>query len=307
MTTPTPPAPGLLFSHLPDTDEVYVLGDTAAPRLVLNAYDDLGDLWFCDEPDGWDATEAVTAIDRRQDGDGGYAVTTYLTERTLTFDGMVVSSSPAGAKRARRRLLAALQGGRGTPILYTHPNDEPSKSLWVRPAGRPRVRIVGDACVFGFILVADDPVKFGPSTTYGPAGLPQLAGQPGRVYPRTYPVTYGVGQVGPREVVQVYNDGDEYGDAIYEVRGPVPRPVVYLSSGEFVGLDDNLGTSDDVMVVDTRAGTLRVNGVLRTGSLVAGSTYPRIPPGGAEVRLRSLAGGTSPIATLFVTTAPRYL
>lgn len=303
MTAPA--LEGYLRSHLPETPEVYVLGPLEAPLLTLNAYDADGCLWFCDEPEGWGSSETLTTIDRRQDGDGGYGGPGYLLERTLTFDGVTVCPTLAHVRRARQQLLAAVQGRRRRgQTLYTHLNDDPQKSLWTRPTGRLQTRIVGNALEWSFILVAEDPTKFGPTITYGPGRLP--VGIPGgRTYPRTYPVDYGEGAQ-PGEVIYVENDGDEDAHAVYVIRGPLPGPRVYLLSGEFIGLTADL-TADDEAVIDSRSGTLRINGTLRADALPAGATFPRIPAGGTEVRLRSAGGGTSPAASLYVTTAAAYL
>jgi hypothetical protein len=51
----------------------YALGDPAAPALVLNAVDAAGCMWVADTPDGWDAAEMTTPVDRKGYGDGGYA------------------------------------------------------------------------------------------------------------------------------------------------------------------------------------------------------------------------------------------
>lgn len=303
MTAPA--LPGYLRSSMPETAEVYVLGPLEAPLLRINAYDDEGCLWFSDEPEGWGSTETATTIDRRQDGDGGYGGVGYLVERTLTFDGVTVCPTLAHARRARQRLAVAVQGRRRSgQTLYTQLNDDPQKSLWVRPTGRLQTRIVGTALEWSFIVVAEDPIKFGPTVTYGPGRLP--TGTPGgRTYPRTYPVDYGEGSQ-PGEVLTVRNDGDEAAPALFRIVGPVPSPRVYLLSGEYIGLTVDLGPLDEALI-DTRAGTLRVNGTLRADALPVGATFPRIPAGGTEVRLRSATGGSDPAASLYVTTAPAYL
>lgn len=303
MTSPALDGP--LRSHLPDTEEVYVLGPLEAPLLTLNAYDSEGCLWFCDEPEGWGSTETSTTFDRRQDGDGAYGGLGYLMERTLTFSGVTVCPSLAHVRRARQRLAVAVQGRRRLgQTLYTQLDDDPAKSLWTRPTGRLQTRIVGTALEWSFILVAENPIKFGPTLTYGPGRLPSL-NPGGRTYPRTYPVDYGEGSQ-PGEVIYVPNEGDEAADAVYVITGPIPAPRVYLLSGEFIGLTADLADSDQA-VIDTRSGTLRVNGTLRADALPVGATFPRIPAGGTEVRLRSAAGGSDQAASLYVTTAPAYL
>lgn len=302
------PALSPIYSYaLPDTDEIYTLGPTEAPLLSLNLTDEHGCSWVVDEPEGWDSPEFDTPIDPRSDGHGGFAGATYMRPRTLAFDGAVSCPTPLDAKRARGRLLEALAAAGRAPVLYTQHDDDPAKSLWCRVLGKPRAQIVdGYAVVFAFTLIAEYPLKEGEAGTYGPARLPSSAGQAGRVYPRVYPYSYSTGVSGDRiDVVVVPNGGNEPAHALYEVTGPVPQPRIEAATGEFVGITADLGAAD-VLEVDTRTGTVRVNGVNRADVLAAGSTYPRIPAGGTEVRLRSQAGGTDPAAALHVTTAPTW-
>lgn len=297
---------GATRAYLPETPEVYVLGPLDAPLLMLNVTDDYGCAWLVDEPEGWDAPEFVTPMDARQDGHGGFAGITTFPPRPLQFEGMVSCPDPSAARAARTRLLEALSSNLHGQILYTQLDDEPAKSLWTKPAGKVRARIVdGYAVVFAFTLIAENPLKFGTSATYGTARLPTAAGQPGRVYPRVYPVTYGAGGIARQDLIAVPNAGNEWADAFYQLTGPVPQPRVELTTGEFFGLTADLGPLD-VLEVDTRAGTVRVNGVNRADVLQAGSTYPQIPKGGTEIRLRSQAGGEDPAAGLTVTTAPTW-
>lgn len=286
-------------------------GDPNAPALLLNAgADAYGCMWATDAPDGWDAPTADTPIDRRQGGHGGILGDTYLTERTLTFsDGMVTAPSAEALTAARDRWLAALYADLSGYVLYTA-LDEPGGpwSLWLRPTGSPKWLAHDDrVAVWSWTWVADDPLKFGPTAVYGPARLPTGTGDPGRTYPRVYPVSYGGTGVRPDTLVVANTPasaGGDYAQAVYTINGPVPQPRVTVSSGEVWGLSVDLAAAD-VAVMDTAAGTVTINGANRPDALAAGSTFPLIPPGGAEVRLRSVTGGTSAVAGLTVTTAPR--
>jgi len=106
-------------------------------------------------------------------------------------------------------------------------------------------------------------------------------------------------------VMTVPNVGDVAAHAVYTVTGPVPQPVIRLGTGEFIALTADLGVLD-TWTVDTAAGISAVNGVNRYDAFGAGSTFPLIPEGGTEVRLRSLSGGSDPAAGLLVTTAPHW-
>jgi hypothetical protein len=309
-----------------DEPQRYVLGDPADPLLVLNGVDEHGVMWACEEPQGWDAPAVLLPVDRKQSGHGGVPGAPSYEERVLSFSGSAEAPTPAEARRARTRLLRAILGvvRTGEELLYTHLDDEPAKSLYVLPSGDPRVQIAdGRWLDYAFVLVAGDPIKRGTLQAYGPVRLPSDASEPGRTYTtgataadrgRLYTVgadaatrgrTYPGGGNAAQTVVTVPNDGDEDAHARFLIAGPVPSPMVVLGTGEFVALDLDLG-DNDAAAIDTEYGTVEVNGVNRIDALAYRSTFPLIPPGGVEVRLRSRTGGTSQAAGLTIETAPRW-
>jgi hypothetical protein len=294
----------------------YALGDPEAPGILLNAADTYGCAWLAEEPDEWAMPAVERGMDRRPDGHGGYAGPGTFEPRTLTLDGAVTAPSRAALVAARRRLSAALLGDLTRPFRYTHLGDAPAKGLWVYASGDPRWRALDDRVAeFAFVLVAEDPIKTGAQRTYGPVRLSVLA-EGGARAPFRFPLRFPAGGTTATRMT-VQNEGDEEAHAVYRIHGPVPQPVVSLSTGEYVRL--NLTLSDlDEAVVDTLTGAVTVNGGTRYDAWGAGSTFPLIPggvldpatgeitPGSAVVRLHSAGGGTSPAAALFVDTAPAW-
>jgi hypothetical protein len=288
----------------------YVFGDAAAPLLTLNAADAYGCAWLSDEPEGWDAAPINTPADRRQDGHGAILGESFFTERVLNFaDGLVTAPSAAELTAARSRWWNAVTAALSGYVLYTHADETGGPwSLWLRPTGTPKFRALDDRVAsFSMQFIADDPLKFGPTTVYGPARLPTGTGDPGRTYPRVYPYSYG-GSAQRRDALVIANTaaaaGGDYAQAVYTITGPVPVPRVILSTGQWFEVNATLGALD-VAVLDTAAGTVTINGGNRPDALTYGSVFPLIPPGGCEVRLRSTSGGSDPAAGLTVTTAPR--
>jgi hypothetical protein len=106
-------------------------------------------------------------------------------------------------------------------------------------------------------------------------------------------------------VAFVPNAGDEAAHATYRISGPAPQPIVQVSTGEYAHLRLDLGAADTA-TIDTADGTVTVNGVNRYDAWGPGSTFPLIPPGGAEVRLRSYTGGADPAAALLIDSAPAW-
>lgn len=285
----------------------YALGNPAAPAVTFNAVDSSGVMWFCQEPAGWDSPSVVTPMDRKQYGHGAYPGEGFYEERTLTFDGAFAAPTHELAKAARTQLISAVLGDLVNGTVYTHLDGTPPRSMYVYAAGTPHAVFADDRLVtFTFTLIAADPFKYGPSVPYGTARLPSATGNPGRSYPRVYPGRYGaLGALATGQPITVPNVGDVSAQAVYTVTGPVPQPYLTFSTGLFVGLSLDLAATD-VLVIDTAAGTVTVNGVNRQDALMADSTFPLIPPGGFTVRLTSATGGTDQAAGATVTTAPTW-
>jgi hypothetical protein len=288
----------------------YAIGDPANPLLTLNAVDANGVLWACEEPPGWRATGAATPLDRKQYGHGAFPGDTYLTERVLPLNGSAAAPTPQLAQAAADYLARVLYWNLTGDALYTHLDEDPPKTVFVRPAGgEPKIEFA-DPCYFDFqiTLVAPDPYKYGTTATYGPVRLPAsgAAGGPGRTYPRRYAVIYGTpGATPPRTGIVVPNVGNADAHAIYTVTGPVPAPQVHLGNGQYIAFGVTLAATD-VLTINTATGQATVNGTSRLDTLLTGSTFPLIPAGGTEVRLGSLGGGSDQTASLTITTAPTW-
>lgn len=292
---------------------LYTLGDPDNPSLVLNGVDADGCAWVTEEPEGWDAPSIATPSDSQPAGHGSWLGESFYEERVLTFtEGLCTAPNRQALGLARRRLLRALTASLSGLIRYTQHDEAPRRHLWVRPIGKPMIRLLDDqAMVFSFVLVAEDPLKTGDPITVGPATMRQPGRVPGRRYPRRYSPLhrrqrdYGGGE--QSRGLWLPNVGEEDAHAIYRINGPIDRPLLVFPGERLqTGLRLRLGRGD-VARVDTRAGLVQLNGVNRYDALAAGSALPLIPQGGMEVELRSGAGTDWPDAQLYVDTAPTWL
>jgi hypothetical protein len=283
----------------------YAIGPPTAPLLILNGVDAHGCMWVADEPPEWAGPTAVTPMDRRQSGHGGYAGEPTFDPLTLTLTGTVTAPTPAGLRAAHRRLLEAWAGAAPAFTRYTHLDDDPAKGLWVLPLGTPKWTSHDTrAADFSVQFVAEDPIKTGDAASYGPVRLPTPGAAGG--YPVTGPMPWtAVGGSVQFTVATVPNAGDQDSHAVYTVTGPIPQPVIVLGTGARVQLAADLNPGD-TWVVDTAAGTSTVNGVNRYDAWGPDSTFPLIPPGGTELRLRSATGGTDQSAGVTALTAPSW-
>jgi hypothetical protein len=291
------------------TDEQWLhrFGPVDAPLLVLNTADDDGSEWWCDEPVGWLAPTATTPIDERPYGDGGYDGDTTYGPRALTFGapepGLTVCPDRPTALRAYRQLLAVASSR--TAVLYTAPDDDGEWSLLLRASGQPNLRWVDDRSFeWSFVMVAPDPWKFDArqAAEVLTTGLPEEA--PGAVFPWTFPVVFGAADASAG-TVEVVNTGDEDAQARYVLRGPAQRPtVVNDTTGVEFRIARDLGLGD-VLTVDTRSATVRLNGV--SVFVDFSGSFPLIAPGPNTIRWfhegPHLPAGEDGASTLSVTAA----
>jgi hypothetical protein len=290
---------------LAEHDQRYALGPPEAPLLTLNAADPFGCAWLA-VLDGWDAPEVTTPMDRRPDGHGGFVGASSYEPRSLALEGTVTAPDRPALAAAGRRFLGAILGDLSGFVRFTHLDDDPApRGLWVRPVGQPKWDAFSDrAADFACVLLAEDPIRTGTTRTYGPVRGPTTEGEGGYALPVTMPAV-SAAPAPATTVAKVENEGDEAAHATYRIAGPIAQPVVQVSTGEFVFLRLDLGDADTA-TVDTASGVVDVNGVIRYDAWGPGSTFPLIPPGGAEVRLRSYTGGSHPAASLTVDSAPSW-
>lgn len=267
----------LTRSTLVTSDWSYRFGPLEAPLLTICAVDEQGCQWQVDEPTGWDASEAVTPMDQRQYGDGAYAGETTFRPRVLSFGnpqtGVTVAPTRELAAAAMQRLKAIAQTR--YPVLYTQ-SGYPAQSLWLRASGKPNMRWLSDvAFEWAFVMVADDPFRFDAAQLAEPLTT-QLPGPVGGfAYDLTYPLGYG--SVLPSGSVRATNRGDETSQAVYTLRGPVPRPTVYSRrTGASFTIDRTLA-ANELVVADTATGQVTLNGVPILDDLIG--DLPPILPG----------------------------
>jgi hypothetical protein len=240
--------------------------------------------WWADEPEGWQAADSVTPMDDRASGDGGYAGTTTFAARVLSFGAgetcVVAAPDRRTALRAAARLRQVIQSR--DPVLYTQPGPEGDESLWLRASGGVKLRFLDDRIFeWAAVMVAEDPFKFDAAQLDSSlsVGLPLATG--GYLYPVIGNKIYGVGS-GSTGVLIVTNTGDEASQAIYTLVGPLDTPTVWnTTTGAWFTLDRVIAPTETA-VLDTRTGTVELNGVSIYADLLGG--FPLIVPGANELR-----------------------
>lgn len=124
---------------------------------------------------------------------------------------------------------------------------------------------------------------------------------------RTGPGTEGgliFGEPGSTGALSVGNSGRAHSHPVIEFRGPVERPsLTNLASGDVLEYDLPLAAGD-VLTIDTRAGTVLLNGTASrldraTSRSVPEQTYV-LAPGTTDFTFRAAPGSTDPAASVTV-------
>ncbi|MCY0942605.1 phage distal tail protein [Streptomyces antarcticus] len=210
---------------------------------------------------GW---EDLPALDSgsvaRSDAHGAFPGLLLAQARTVGLDGLII--------RAPRERIGAVVGvlNAGTvPRVDELPlvvwlDDRGPLLVYARavrrsiPAG-PGYRlgtIVGGAVEW----VASDPRRYKVAEQSAAASLPTA--EPGLSWPLVWPM--GFGAPGSSGALTAVNTGDAETHPIVEFRGPVTAPALTnINTGDVLEYDIPLAAGD-VLTVDTRAGTVLLNG-----------------------------------------------
>lgn len=250
--------------------------------------------------DGWDAMPGLDLSDTpRAAGHGDWSGMGLFQSRMPSFTLTIRGDTPALMEEAIRAFNAAL--------AYSD-DDQP---LVVRDTGRTLVgyarAVARDVThspdrTLGVLDAStqwkcSDPRRYGP--TLHTAQLVPGGASGGVVYPLAYPVDYGPVQAG--NIAVLSNDGDA--DASPQITITGPATTVRLGSDRAGALKivEPL-TAADTLTVDTRDGSILLNGTAdRTGS-TAGDSVPAeewaLPPGSTTVALIVDGAGPNTSATV---------
>ncbi|MFE1378679.1 hypothetical protein ACFW6S_07015 [Streptomyces sp. NPDC058740] len=259
---------------------------------------------------GWEETPAYdSGTVNRSDAHGAYPGRLLAQPRTITLDGVVIRTDPGRMGAAVRALSAATTLRDDEQPLVIRLDDSPPLLSWVRcirrvvPVGTGGYAIgvvTGAAAQFE----ATDPRRYGVAEQQATANLPRaepgldwhLAPGPEGV---TYPLDFGApGSTGSLRAV---NEGDAPAHPTLLIRGPVSLPsITNINTGELVEYDLDLA-ADDELLVDTRDGTVTLNGTASRLYTATARSSPEnlftLPPGSASLLFRAAPGSIDPRAS----------
>ncbi|MFF4454984.1 phage distal tail protein [Streptomyces goshikiensis] len=258
---------------------------------------------------GWEDSPGLdSGTVARSDGHGAYLGRLLAQVRTITLDGVAIRSEPGRMGAAVRELSTATALRDDELPLVIQLDDSPPLLSWARCIRRA-VPVGAGGYAIGLVTgaaiqwEATDPRRYSvieqQVVTSLPAPEPGLEwGVPPGPERLTYPLRFGA--PGSTGAVVAVNDGDAPSNPVITFRGPVSLPsVTNVRTGEVIEYDIDLA-ADDELLVDTREGTVTING---TASRLYTATARSVPeqsldldPGPTSLLFRAAPGSTDPRA-----------
>lgn len=260
---------------------------------------------------GWEDTPGYdSGTVNRSDAHGAYLGRLLAQPRTITLDGVVIRTEPGRMGTAVRALSAATALRDDEQPLVVRLDDSPPLLSWVRcirravPVGTGGYA-VGVVTGAAMQFEATDPRRYGVVEQQATAHLPAPeAGLDWHLDPGpehlAYPMMFGT--PGSTGALLALNTGDAPSHPVVTIRGPVSLPsVTNLATGEAIEYDLDLA-ADDELLVDTREGTVTLNGTASRLYTATARSAPEqlfaLAPGASSLVFRAAPGSTDPRASV---------
>lgn len=240
-----------------------------------------------DDLAGWGSTADLNVIkSSKGTGDGDYLATRFPAKsRLIMASGYVVVPGRA-ALDSVWDLLSIQAFPVDLDIVLTRYEPVP-KYVTARVAG-PIEQVqyfpAEGALRFEVPLICADPFKYDAvNTLSGSAGVAGVS-TGGRVYPRTYPLTWNITAAGSGNSITLFNVGTAKSYPIINIHGPLPSGwrVENSTTGDEEAFAVDL-LSSDILVIDNQQKSALFNGAPVSG-LLAGTWWP-LARGSNTIRL----------------------
>jgi hypothetical protein len=186
--------------------------------------------------DGWKTTTANTPVIRADGGDGGWFAPGSLAPRVLTLKGAFRAGTERQLDDAEEQLRAALEHTTTDQTLWV--GGASPRQVTVRLTGAVEVDDAGKLVrVFSAVMTAADPFKYAAGAAglrVHTAGLQQISGLPGMVFPVGFPLDFGGADISGGRITLV-NPGRTVWPVV-TFTGPGPNlQLRHLELGQAVG------------------------------------------------------------------------
>jgi len=231
---------------------------------------------------GWDdGTEVRAGLQDRVQQSGSWDATGFSSSRKVALEGFVQERTGAAAS-ALKDDLTALDPRLLYPLQVIDV-DGVSRASMARVTGAAVVEWVNPLSFrYTIEVTAPDPLKYG-SPQFGATYLSGAAGT-GLVYPRAYPLSYGVAAgVTPGSITAPNAGTAPYWPGL-RIDGPVPNPVVTLAeTGDWVKFNGTV-LAGQWLDFDLASRRVLLNGQVSVRQFVSSSgSWLAVPPGGGSV------------------------
>ncbi|WP_053649893.1 MULTISPECIES: phage distal tail protein [unclassified Streptomyces] len=269
-----------------------------------------GTLYGWESLSGWEDSPGLdSGTVPRSDGHGAYPGRLLAQSRTITLDGLAIRTEPGRMGAAVRELSAATALRDDELPLVVQLDDSPPLLVWARCLRRA-VPVGAGGYALGLVtggalqFEATDPRRHGLIEQQAETALP--APEPGLDWRTTpgperllYPLDFGA--PGSTGALRSVNEGDAPAHPSVTFRGPVSLPsLTNVRTGEVIEYDIDLA-ADDTLLVDTREGTVTLNGSTSRLYTATARSVPEpvfiLPPGATSLAFRAAPGSTDPRAS----------
>jgi hypothetical protein len=253
-----------------------------------------------------DLPSVRSGFTQRSRGHGGFTEPTYGVSRTYELDFNIQATPTITLASALLALEAGTTPQDGTrPLWFQIPGHGlrlVNAQVTARKIPIDQGASMGLVLAAAVLLYAPDPLQYGAALSAS-VGLPATSG--GLVYPLAYPLTYGTttaGQIGAA------NPGSAPVSPVFTVQGPIDAAgfqITSIEDGITIQFTGSLGAGDS-LVIDTRTGSVILNGTSDRRALLSATVWPNIPPGSLRTFAFTVLGTYSSLASLTAAWAPAF-
>ncbi|MFD3911195.1 phage distal tail protein [Streptomyces sp. NPDC058603] len=254
----------------------------------------------------------------RSDGHGAILGRLLAQPRVVTIDGLMIRVRQGEIGGAVHQLGAATALTDDEQPVVVQIDERGPLLIWARVTARSipidRGYRVGTVMGAALQLTASDPRRYDVLELTSRSGLP--AAEPGLDYNGDTGLDFNgeagldFGPPGSTGTLTARNTGTAPAHPLIEFRGPVSLPsLTSLTGGDVLEYDLDLA-ADDVLAVDTGAGTVTLNG---STSRLYTATSRSVPeesfalwPGTTDLAFRAAPGSSDPAASVAVRWRPAY-
>lgn len=277
------------------TSILYAPNSITLGSLVMGgAVDANGVVFWAEQMQGWGSPKGTLTVTQKPRSHGGWRSESYLTSRVIAINGVIQAPSPTLLAQARHQLDAAVSLS-DTTFSVT----EYGETLYSTVTRQDEV-LYGDETetwtTFSIQLVAEDPRRYGPTTTKS-TNMPSQSG--GLTFSTTFPITFPATVV--PGTVSFFNPGNVAAPVILTIHGPCVGPIVtHVSTGAQLVFSSSLTlASGEFLVVDMDARTVKAGGQSSRIGYVTSRGWFALDPGSNDIGFNASVYNSS--ATLDVT------